>query len=170
MFKLLVATLVTGLAISTGSARSADAADLNSQIGKVPPRTGSLRWENDYRTALQKARRMNKPMFIMASASWCGPCKALERETLNNPWVRHFLSNFVIVKVHEDREVERIYGVDAYPTLIFADSSGVEAYRTDSYQRVVPFLGQLVKGFERLDMDLPEELQTLIDQGVLPVR
>jgi thioredoxin-related protein len=169
MFKLLMATLVTGLAISTGAARAADADDLDSQIGKVPPRTGSLRWENDYRTALQKAKRMNKPMFIMASASWCSQCKALERETLNDPWVRHFLSNFVIVKVHEDREVESIYGVEAYPTLVFANSSGVEAYRTRGNQGVVPFLGRVVKGFKRLQMDLPEELQTLIDQGVLPV-
>ena len=34
----------------------------------------ALPWEPDYATALAKARSEIKPLFIMMSTPWCGPC------------------------------------------------------------------------------------------------
>src|SRR5262245_59671569 len=66
-----------------------------------PPR--ALAWEKDYPSAITKAKAEKKPLMIMMTATWCGPCKMLEKETLDDPWVRYFLSNFVVVKAYEDK-------------------------------------------------------------------
>jgi thiol:disulfide interchange protein len=101
------------------------------------------------------------------TATWCGPCKALEKETLNNPWTRHFLSGFVIVKAYEDKEVETKYGLNGYPTLVFTDSNGKEAFRSVGYRATMPFAAECAQAFQKLDQKLPPELQTLVDRKVL---
>jgi len=142
--------------------------DIGFYIGKSAPKTGELAWEKDYPTALTKAQAERKPMMVMMTATWCGPCKMLEKETLNDPWVRHFLSHFVIVKAYEDKDVEKTYGLNGYPTLVFTDFSGKEACRTVGHQATLPFAGVCAKAFEKLGRKLPSELQELADKKVLP--
>ena len=59
----------------------------------------------------------------MMTATWCGPCKMLESETLNYRWIRQFLAPFVLVQAFEDKDVEKTYGLGGYPTLAFCDSA-----------------------------------------------
>src|SRR5262249_42486395 len=77
--------------------------------------------EKDYRSEIKKAKAEKKPLMILMTATWCGPCKLLEKETLDDPWVRYFLSDFVVVKSCEDKDVENAYGLTTYPTLVFTD-------------------------------------------------
>jgi thiol-disulfide isomerase/thioredoxin len=141
--------------------------DLGFYIGKSAPKTDDLKWEKDYAAALKKAQAEKKPIMVMMTATWCGPCKALEKETLNNPWTRHFLSGFVIVKAYEDKEVETKYGLNGYPTLVFTDSNGKEAFRSVGYRATMPFAAECAQAFQKLDQKLPPELQTLVDRKVL---
>src|SRR5207253_280925 len=76
---------------------------------------------------------------VMMTATWCGWCKVLEKETLSDPWVRHFLSGFVLVKAYEDRAVEQKYGLSGYPTLVFTDSAGKSVHKTVGHQAQLPF-------------------------------
>ena len=105
--------------------------------------------------------------MVMMTATWCGPCKMLEKETLNDPWVKHFLTGFIIVKAYEDKEVEAKYPMNAYPTLVFTDSQGKELHRTVGFQPTTKFLEQCVAGMKKLALKLPEELQLLIDKKIL---
>jgi thiol-disulfide isomerase/thioredoxin len=142
--------------------------DLGFYIGKTAPKSRELAWEKDYQSALKKAQAEKKPVMVMMTATWCGPCKMLEKETLNDPWIRHFLSNFVIVQAFEDKDVEKTYGMNGYPTLVFTDSNGKEACRTVGHQGVIPFAGVCAKAYSKLDQKLPSELQRLVDQKVVP--
>jgi thiol-disulfide isomerase/thioredoxin len=142
--------------------------DLGFYIGKTAPKTRELAWEKDYRSALKKAQAEKKPVMVMMTATWCGPCKMLEKETLNDPWIRHFLSNFVIVQAFEDKDVEKTYGLNGYPTLVFTDSNGKEACRTVGHQGAIQFAGVCAKAHAKLDQKLPSELQRLVDQKVVP--
>ena len=135
--------------------------------GKTPPPTGELPWEKDYPAALKRARAEKKPLMIMMTATWCGPCKTLEKETLNDPWVRSILSDFVIVQSYEDEAVEARYGVDLYPTLIFADPDGKEAHRTRGHLVPLPFLAAIAPAFAKLGIPLRPELQELIDKKAI---
>ena len=141
--------------------------DLGFYLGKAAPKTGELAWEKDYASALKKAQAENKPVMVMMTATWCGPCKALEKETLNDPWIRYFLREFVIVQAFEDKEVEKTYGSNAYPTLVFTDSSGKEAHRTVGHQPVLAFATVCAQAYTKLGRKLPSELRMLVDKKVI---
>lgn len=143
--------------------------NLGFYIGaKAPAASPPLAWEKDYASALKRAATEKKPVMVMMTATWCGPCKMLEKETLDDPWIRSFLSRFVIVKAYEDKDVEKTYGLDGYPTLVFTDSAGKEASRTVGYQPVLNFAGQIARAHEKLGQPLPAELKQLADKKVLP--
>jgi thiol-disulfide isomerase/thioredoxin len=141
--------------------------DLGHYIGKAAPKTGDLPWEKDFAAASAKAESKKRPMMVMMTATWCGPCKALEQNVLNDAWVKHFLADYVIVKAYEDKDVEKKYGMNGYPTLVFTDSSGKEMHRTSGNQPSTKFLGNVVKASKKLSIKLPAELQTLVDKKVV---
>ncbi|HEV3118933.1 MAG TPA: thioredoxin family protein [Gemmataceae bacterium] len=145
------------------------AADLGFYIGSAAPKTEDLKWEKDCATALKRAAAEKKPVLIMMTATWCGPCKMLEKETLNDPWVRYFLSDFIVVKAYEDKDVEKKYGFAGYPTLVFTDSSGKAAYTTTGYKPRLTFSGECAKALTKLDRKLPSELQTLVDKKIVSI-
>jgi thiol-disulfide isomerase/thioredoxin len=144
--------------------------DLSFYIGKPAPVSGTLSWESNFDVAMKRAVAEKKPVMVMMTATWCGWCKKLEKDTLDDPWVKHFLSNFVIVQAYEDKKVEKKYGQNGYPTLVFIDFDGVEVHRIVGYKQTVPFLADCVKAMNKLSIKLPEELQLLIDKKVVSAR
>jgi thiol-disulfide isomerase/thioredoxin len=161
-------TLTAGKETDVGTLRLMYS-DLKHYVGKPEPSTEPLAWETDFATAAKRAETEGKPLMVMMTATWCGPCKMLEKETLNDPWIRLFLSRFVIIKAYEDKEVESKYGLSGYPTLVFADSSGKAAYKCTGYKPVLGFASDCARAFNALSQSLPEELQTLIDKEVIKI-
>ncbi|HZZ27065.1 MAG TPA: thioredoxin family protein [Pirellulales bacterium] len=143
--------------------------DLGFYVGKAAPE-GELNWESDYSSALKRAEAEHKPLMVMMTATWCGPCKMLEKETLNDPWIRSFLSRFVIVKACEDKDVEKKYGGGAYPTLIFADSSGRQMYRCTGYKPAFTFAQDCAKAFDSLSIEQPEAIKTLLEKQIVTLK
>lgn len=76
------------------------------------------------------AKKKKKIIFIDAYASWCGPCKMLDKNTFSDQSVgTYFNDKFISVKIdcekHPDgRTVASTYSVTAYPTLIWIDAEG----------------------------------------------
>ena len=126
-----------------------------------------LRWESDFATAAKRAAAEGKPLMVMMTATWCGPCKQFEEETLNDPWIRSVLSHFVIVKAYEDKEVESKYGMTGYPTLVFADSSGKEIYRSEECKPALSFAGDCATAFQLLSIEQPDAIRILLERDVM---
>ena len=165
-------TSMQQITLDAGQVKDAGAITLKSNniafyIGKDAPEAAELVWEKDYASALKKAKAEKKPLMIMMTATWCGPCKMLEKETLSDPWIRHFLADFVVVKAYEDRDVEEKYGLQGYPTLVFTDETGKAAHRTVGYQTPLPFAGACAKAFEALGQTPPAELKLLAEKKLL---
>ena len=83
----------------------------------------SLPWEKDYAGALAKAKAEKRPLFLMLTATWCGPCKMLESQTLPSPAVLSGLKEFLWVKAYEDAALNKEFNLGGYPTLLFLDAS-----------------------------------------------
>ncbi|MEN2992059.1 MAG: thioredoxin family protein [Bacteroidia bacterium] len=115
-------------------------------------------YETDIPTAFAKARRAKKPLWIMISATWCGPCKLVERKVLSSRTFQEAVQkDFIPLKVYASSGSESTPGADslaqargvmAFPTFLCMEPSGEEFYR----QLGLPELAQpseeaLVKAF-----------------------
>ena len=79
--------------------------------------------------ALAKATKENKPVFVDAYTTWCGPCKWMTKNVFTNDTVADFYNkNYVCVKMDMEKgegvDLAKQWGVKAYPTLLFFDSKG----------------------------------------------
>ena len=82
-------------------------------------------YEGDWQSALMLAKKENKLIFLDAYASWCGPCKMMERKTFPDEAVgAYFNANFVNVKMDMEKHPEgpRLatkFNLTLYPTMYF---------------------------------------------------
>ena len=123
-----------------------------------------LHWSTNFEAALLEARASGKFMMIFFTGSdWCPPCIALDREVLSKKAFQDFArEHLVLVKVDEPEgytleesvrlQNERLnvsYRVFfRYPTVILADSEGIEiartSYRMGGAKRYVKHLKSLL--------------------------
>lgn len=94
-----------------------------------------IKFEANLADALKKAKAENKHVMLIASTTWCGPCKAMEANVYGTAEAgEYFNKNFCVVKYHLDKDdsdkIAATYGVRAYPTFIFTDAEGKEINRT----------------------------------------
>lgn len=99
--------------------------------------TGPNQWLADYGFARQEAKRLGLPLLIHFSATWCGPCKQMERDTLQTPAVLSVLGTQVLaLKVDADENPGLIeaFRVELLPTDIVVAPDGKIVSRTTNYQ------------------------------------
>ncbi|MBI1837741.1 MAG: thioredoxin family protein [Flavobacteriia bacterium] len=80
--------------------------------------------------AKKQAVKSGQLIFIDAYTSWCGPCKRMAATTFKDEKVAtYFNENFISLKIDVEKdvdgpEIEKMYKVQAYPTLLFINSKG----------------------------------------------
>lgn len=82
-----------------------------------------------FKELIAKAKKEKKLVFIDAYASWCGPCKMMEKNIFTKKSVGDFYNkNFVNARIDmekgEGREVAQKFGVRSYPTYLFLNGDG----------------------------------------------
>lgn len=91
-------------------------------------------FEGDLEGALAAAKAAGKLVFVDVGAYWCPPCQKLEEEVFVRPEVAAAISaKFVALHVDAEKsegpELVKRYKVQAYPTLLVLEASGVEKGR-----------------------------------------
>ena len=128
-----------------------------------------LPWESSYPEALVKAKAQKKPIFLMLTATWCGPCKSLESQTLPDPAIRDALQDFVWVKAYEDKQLDERFGRGGYPTLVFINAETEKPFfKASGFKAVGPFLSKIITARKKGGLGLSEDLQKLADKVFEP--
>lgn len=108
----------------------------------------SFAWhQGDVAAARERALREGRPLLVDFTATWCGACKQLDRETFSAPKVLPEMARFVAVKVDATNDDDPGVGatlaqfkVMGLPTVVIFDSSGREALRYTDFVGPEAFL------------------------------
>jgi thiol-disulfide isomerase/thioredoxin len=102
-------------------------------------------WIYSYADAEKVAKATGKLLMVDFTASWCGPCKAMEAEVWSDPAVKAQMANMVMVKVDidYDRETATKYGVQAVPNIVVAIPGGEPLQQEIGYQRIPAIISML---------------------------
>lgn len=98
-----------------------------------------------FKELIAKAKKENKILFIDAYASWCGPCKMMERNVFTQKSVGdYYNANFINARFDmekgEGREIAAKYGVRSYPTYLFLNGDGELVSQNFGYMEESLFL------------------------------
>jgi len=102
----------------------------------------------DYDKAVVQAKQQRKFMLLDFTASWCFPCKKMDRETFPNSELGDFVnSQFVSFKVNVDflwgMDIADAFKVKAYPTILVVDNQGRIVKRIIGYRTAEMLLQEL---------------------------
>lgn len=107
---------------------------------------GPPTWYSDFDAAEADAQRQQSTLLIHFHASWCGPCRRMEKNVLNTPEVIAALQHgMVAVKVDSDRhpELVRRFGISSLPADVFVDPDGRVISRQSGYSSRTTYVARL---------------------------
>ncbi len=94
---------------------------------------------------LEQAKRENKPLVLEFSGKWCGACRRLEQETLEDPKVEEALEKVIFrqILVEDDPAAARQFKMRASPQLRFITPGGQVVAEDKGVISVETMLGHL---------------------------
>ncbi len=98
------------------------------------------KWYYDLDEAKKVAQASGKMIFVDFFATWCGPCKMLERDCFSTDAFKKFGSKLVFCRIDVDdqKSVAEQYGITAMPTQMILDKAGAVVKQTLGYQEPEP--------------------------------
>ena len=94
--------------------------------------------KQSFAQTLEQAKKENKLIFLDAFASWCGPCKLLDKNVFPKKEVGdYFNANFLNLHIDMEKgegiEIAKKYSIYSYPTLLFINGDGKVVYKAAGY-------------------------------------
>lgn len=112
----------------------------------------SIAWVENFDAALDRAKVENKPVLVDFFATWCGPCKLMDRETYTDSAVGAELTNWIGARIDVDKneEVAKRFGIEMIPTTVLLQPDGKEIARESGYVGPQAFVALAQKGRQNL--------------------
>lgn len=120
----------------------------------IKAQTSSIQFEQGtWDEILAKAKQENKPIFLDAYASWCGPCKWMAANVFTQNGVAEFFNaKFINAKIDMEKgegiKLAQKYQVQAYPTLLILNSDGEMLHRVCGALQAEPFIAWANESFD----------------------
>jgi tetratricopeptide (TPR) repeat protein/thiol-disulfide isomerase/thioredoxin len=104
-------------------------------------------YDNRPEEAFAQARAQGKPLLIDFYGIWCPPCNELNDRVFSQPTFKKEADAFVRLKMDADAAVSEAlsqrYGIQGFPTVIFASPEGDEIGRVVGYRPIDRFLSDM---------------------------
>lgn len=102
-------------------------------------------FQGTWEQALQKAKDENKIIFLDIYATWCGPCKLLDRRTFSDLSVgTYYNAHFINISLNGEEGEGAVlagkYAIRGYPTLLFLDKRGSLIWQDAGYRGPKDFI------------------------------
>lgn len=126
MLRLVRCIAILGFALLTAASRDV--------LGQQTPVT--IDWMSSYEDAVERASVEGKPILATFTATWCGYCRKMDRETFADTSVVRWLSPMVCVRVDGDRrkDLTTSFGVKGFPTTFVLMADGSRLATLQGYQ------------------------------------
>ncbi len=89
---------------------------------------GSPKFGTDYKAALETAKKEGKPVVLVFSAAWCGPCQSMKKNVYPSAEVKPLHDKFVWAYLDTDVEANAAaaekYKVQGIPHVQFLNKDG----------------------------------------------
>lgn len=124
-----VTSIVDTKTFDVDSALPANAFDFQAPAGarKVSvDEMNAAKWYTDLDEAITAATKTNRKIFVDFMATWCGPCKMLDKEVLQKAEFKKLSSKMVFLRIDVDaqQDVAQHFGITAMPTQMVLDHNG----------------------------------------------
>ena len=110
-------------------------------------------WKHDFTDAAQVAKQSGRPLLIHFHATWCPPCRQMEKDVLHHSDVRDLLSrNFVAVLVDSDQHPELIqqFEIKSLPTDVVIAPDGTVFPKMEGGRDRKTYLAQMRHVLEQI--------------------
>ncbi|MGH7726358.1 MAG: tetratricopeptide repeat protein [Candidatus Eiseniibacteriota bacterium] len=100
--------------------------------------------DGDYASLLARAKKQKKLVFLDVYATWCGPCKQMDKFTYSDSTVAEVASKYYLSRKVDGEKGEGIgiaqrFNVNSYPTLLIVDGDGKEQNRAVGFRQAKQF-------------------------------
>lgn len=115
-----------------------------------------VQWESDIQAAAARSRATRQPMLIQVTATWCGYCQQMKRETYTNQGLINGINrDFIAVMVDADanRELMERMGIKSLPTTLVVLPNLQVVERLEGFQSAAQLQGSLSKHLQRAQLD-----------------
>jgi len=110
-------------------------------------------WRHDFTDAAKDAKQAGRPLLVHFGATWCPPCRQMEKDVLHHADVRDVLTRqFVAVMVDSDQHPDLVsqFEIKSLPTDVIIAPDGVVLLKAEGGRDRKTYLAQLRNAATRI--------------------
>ena len=142
-----------GQLVGSGVFTASIAGTLLADLPRAATHSASkVKWQPNLKSAQKLAIQQDKPIMIVFGATWCGPCRRLDSETLSDKQTVAMIER-EFIPVHldfdKDNKIAKILEVERVPSIVILTPDADLLHRSVGYVDPREFQAKLTSALEK---------------------